>query len=172
VAGRLALPILARLVPAAALLALSSVAPAQQAPAQARPAAPAPVIDLLTVSKLVWSSVAALDHANQTGNYSVLRDLGAPSFQSSNSAATLAGIFTAVRTHQIDLSTALVVSPNYDFPPALLPNGLLRARGRFPLRPSAIAFDLLFENVGGQWRIFGMAVAPVVPEPQPAAPRR
>ncbi|HYE26673.1 MAG TPA: hypothetical protein VEA61_00330 [Allosphingosinicella sp.] len=37
--------------------------------------------DPIVINKLVWSAMAALDQANQTGNYSVLRDLGAPSFQ-------------------------------------------------------------------------------------------
>ncbi|MDP8994892.1 MAG: hypothetical protein M3N07_07935, partial [Pseudomonadota bacterium] len=63
-------------------------------------------MDVLTVSRLVWSALAALDHANQTGNYSVLRDLGAPAFQANNSAATLAAIFEAVRAQRVDLSYA------------------------------------------------------------------
>jgi hypothetical protein len=156
-------------------LATAGTALQAQAPAQPRPAVPASigVPDALTVSKLVWSSLAALDHANQTGNYSVLRDLGAPSFQEANSAATLGGIFQAIRAQQIDLANTLVVIPNYDFPPAIVDGGLLRVRGSFPLRPAAIAFDLLFQNVAGRWRLFGIAVQPIVaqpPQPRPSQP--
>jgi hypothetical protein len=160
---------------AMALAAAGASAQAQD-PAQPRPAAPATAVavpDTLTVSKLVWSSLAALDHANQTGNYSVLRDLGAPSFQEANSAATLGGIFQAIRDQRIDLGNTLVVTPTYEFPPAIVEGGLLRVRGRFPLRPAAIAFDLLFQNVGGRWRLFGISVAPVVAQqPQPGSSRQ
>ena len=125
------------------------------------------------INKLIWSSMAALDQANQTGNYSVLRDLGAPSFQTNNSAATLGGIFQQLRNQQVDLGYTLVVGPTLQFPPAIVQGGLLRVRGNFPLRPAPIAFDLLFQNISGQWRIFGIAVAPIVsPAPQSGSTRR
>lgn len=116
-------------------------------------------VDQLLVDKLVWSAVAALDQANRTGNYSVLRDLGAPSFQTNNSAATLAGIFEHLRNQHIDLSNALIVSPVYEQRPAIQGNAL-RAKGIFPLR-TAIGFDLLFQNVSGEWRLLGLYVAPL-----------
>lgn len=147
----------------AAAQAAPVVAPATQAPAPAVP-------DSLVLHKLVWSTMAALDHANQTGNYSVLRDLGAPSFQASNSAATLGGVFTAIRNQNIDLGYTLVTTPVFQFPPALVQGGLLRIRGLFPLRPTAIGFDLLFQNIGSQWRLFGIAVVPLVAQTQQPAP--
>jgi hypothetical protein len=151
-------------------------APAQamlMQPVQTQPQAAQPPVDSLTVARLVWSSMAALDHANQTGNYSVLRDLGAPSFQVNNSAATLAGIFERVRTAQLDLSYAFNVNPLYEMPPAVQSTGLLRVRGAFPLRPVAIVFDMLFQNINGQWRLFGIAVAPLTtPPPQSGSTRR
>ncbi|HEX8125711.1 MAG TPA: hypothetical protein VF548_09030 [Allosphingosinicella sp.] len=160
----------ARIFLACCLTAAASPLAAQPpAPAPATSPAPAPaanqpgVPDSIVVNKLIWSAMAAVDHANRTGNYSVLRDLGAPSFQASNSAASLAGVFQALKDQQLDLGYTLVVAPNLQFPPAIAPNGLLRLRGAFPLRPAAIAFDLLFENIAGQWRIFGIAVAPIVP---------
>lgn len=107
--------------------------------------------------------MAALDHANQTGNYSVLRELGTPSFQAANSAAALGTTFQALRNQQIDLSYTLVVAPTFQYPPSIVQDGLLRLRGAFPLRPAAIGFDLLFQNIAGQWRLFGIAVAPIVP---------
>ena len=52
---------------------------------------------------------------------------------------------------------------------------MLRLTGAFPTRPLQINFDLLFQNVGGQWRLFGISVAtPQVPaqqQPQPDAPK-
>jgi hypothetical protein len=117
--------------------------------------------DSTTVLKLVWSAMAAVDHANQTGNYSVLRDLGAPSFQANNNAASLAGVFSALRAQRTDLSNVLVVTPSFEFAPTIIQGGLLRIRGSFPLRPNPIGFDLLYQNVSGQWRLFGIAVAPL-----------
>jgi hypothetical protein len=59
----------------------------------------------------------------------------------------------------------LLVAPSFQFPPTIVQGGLLRIRGAFPLRPAAIGFDLLFQNISGQWRIFGIAVAPIVAQP-------
>ena len=151
----------------AAAGAVSAPAAAQTGPGQAAvPSANAsvPTPDERTALKLLWGTMAAIDQANRTGNYSVLRDLGAPSFQTNNSAATLGGIFQALRAQQVDLGYTLVVSPTLQFPPAIVQGGLLRIRGTFPLRPT-IAFDLLFQNISGQWRIFGIAVAPIVAQP-------
>jgi hypothetical protein len=149
----------------AACLASAAAPAAAQAPTPVPAANQAGVPDPIVINKLVWSAMAALDQANQTGNYSVLRDLGAPSFQTNNSAATLGGIFQALRNQQVDLGYTLVVAPTYQFPPAIVQGGLLRVRGTFPLRPATIGFDLLFQNISGQWRIFGIAVAPIVPQP-------
>jgi hypothetical protein len=122
---------------------------------------------MLVMMKLIWSAMAALDHANQTGNYSVLRDLGAPSFQANNSAATLGATFQALRTQRVDVANALIVSPTFEIPPTLIEGGLLRARGSFPVRPEALGFDLLFQNVTGQWRLFGIAVVPIAAQQVP-----
>ena len=131
--------------------------PAAAAQNQAAAAAP---IDQTVVDKLVWATVIALDQANRTGNYSVLRDLGAPSFQANNSPATLGGIFAALRNQRVDLSNALIISPVYLQPPAVQ-GSALRAKGIFPLRPTAIGFDLIFQYLSGEWRLLGISVVPL-----------
>lgn len=130
--------------------------------AQTRPVAQAAVAapDLQTVNKLVWSTIAAVDHGNITGNYSVLRDLGAPAFQANNNAASLAGVFQALRAQRVDLSNTLLLSPSYEFAPAIVQGGLLRVRGAFGLRPTAVRFDLLYAFTSGRWQLFGIAVVP------------
>ena len=74
------------LVPLAVLcLVLAGAA----APTSATEQQPKPArIDRNGVLILVRSTLIALDQANKTGNYTVLRDLGAPAFQA-NSAARL-----------------------------------------------------------------------------------
>jgi len=126
----------------------------------------------VVVNKLIWSAMAAVDQADQTGNYSVLRDLGAPGFQANNSAATLAQVFAGLRNQRVDLGYTLTVVPTLQFPPAIQQGGLLRIRGVFPLRPSAIGFDLLYQNVSGQWRIYGISVVPLVARAQQPVPTR
>src|SRR5215472_16903785 len=75
------------------------------------PQAPTPApIDRNGVLILIRSTLLALDHANKTGNYTVLRDLGAPGFQA-NTAARLAEIFASQRKDNIDLSGVVVLEP-------------------------------------------------------------
>jgi len=107
--------------------------------------------------KMLWSTMAAVDHANRTGNYSVLRDLGSPAFQARNNAANLAAIFAGLRDQKVALSATLVVTPTWEIPPTMVQPGVLRMRGTFPLRPASIAFDLLFWWQDG-WRLEGVAV--------------
>jgi hypothetical protein len=91
-------------------------APKQQQPApkqqpQQQPLAPKPAqIDRNGVLILIRTTLLALDQANKTGNYTVLRDLGAPDFQA-NSAAQLAEIFAQQRRDNIDLSGVAVLDP-------------------------------------------------------------
>lgn len=162
--GRNASTRLLLLVAAAALLATAP----QAATAQAQPRAAAmPVPDQLTLSKLLWSTMAAVDQANKTGNYSVLRDLGSSGFQANNNAATLANVFASIRAQRLDLSDTLLVAPSFEFAPAMVQPGVLRMRGRFPLRPTAVAFDLIYEWNQG-WRLHGIALLPVgMNEPSP-----
>jgi hypothetical protein len=122
----------------------------------------------------VRSALLALDQANKTGNYTVLRDLGAPSFQV-NSAARLGEIFAKQRNDNLDLSGVAVLDPQLSLLPQLETNGLMRMAGFFPSVPSQVNFELAFAPVNGQWRLFGISVSigqmtPTPPESAPAAP--
>jgi hypothetical protein len=106
-------------------------------PAQTEaPPAPKPVqIDRNGVLVLVRSALLALDQANKTGNYTVLRDLGAPGFQV-NSAARLGEIFAKQRNDNLDLSGVAVIDPQLSLLPQIEANGLMRLAGFFPSVPS------------------------------------
>lgn len=156
-AGRLASALLTAMVlvePASGQVRAPS-APAQAAPAVVTTNRPAP--DQRTALKMLWSIMAAVDQANRTGNYSVLRDLGTPTFQANNNPANLAGIFAGLRGQQIDLADTLIVTPAWEISPRMVSPTVLRMRGTFPLRPQPIAFDLLFAWDRG-WRLDGVAV--------------
>jgi hypothetical protein len=146
---------------------------AQQTPAQA----PKPAqIDRNGVMILIRSSLLALDQANKTGNYTVLRDIGAPGFQS-NSAARLGEIFAKLRNDNLDLSGVAVIDPQLSLLPQIEANGLMHMSGFFPSVPTQVNFDLSFAPVNGQWRLFGISVgvgssaptAPTPPDPAAAA---
>jgi len=126
------------------------------------------------------TTLAAIDHANLSANYSVLRDLAAPSFQPNNDAARLPQIFAGLRSSDTDLSNALLLGPSRTAAPAFGNGGLLRLRGYFALRPTVISFDLSYQWVGGRWRLFGVGIRrqslatiqPGRPGPPAAKPKR
>ena len=136
-------------------------------------------IDRNGVLILVRSTLLALNQANETGNYTVLRDLSAPGFRDPNTAARLGEIFASQRAQKLDLSGVAVIDPQLTLLPQIEPNGLLHMAGFFPSVPSQVNFELLFAPVEGRWRLFGVSVSvgsstPVAPAPaqveQPSAP--
>jgi hypothetical protein len=126
------------------------------AAAQDTPAPP----DRFETARLVWNTLIAVDHANRTGNYSVLRDLAAPGFRKANDPARLAAIFAKVREQELGLGRVVLAAPVYAEPPKVLENGLYRVKGSFPARPVGVNFDLLYQHAEGEWRLFGIGVAP------------
>lgn len=151
-------------------------------------AQPALPVGLDQALYLIRSTLLTLNDANRSGNYTVLRDLAAPGFQAGNTAADLARIFTDLRGRKFDLYQTATMAPQLTSPPHITNNNMLRLTGFFPAKPEQINFDLLFQNVGGQWRLFGISVStsqtgvtqkpaaakPPVPaaKPAPAQPAR
>ena len=62
---------------------------------------------------MIYTMLIAINQANLTGNYSVVRDLAAPGFREANSAARLAEIFAALRQRNLDLSPILLLDPKF-----------------------------------------------------------
>jgi hypothetical protein len=152
-----------------ALLAPRAAPPPAPAPAPAAIETRAGILDLNEALILVRTAVDALNQANQTGNYTVLRDLGAPGFRAGNTPERLAEIFADLRANRYDLSPAMVLEPRFLIPPRLEANGQLRMAGFVPSLPLQMNFDLLFAPTDGRWRLFGIAIT--VGPPGPAAPQ-
>ena len=141
------------------LVLAAVVAAGRRQPAANRAAAPKPAnIDRNGVLILVRSTLLALDHANKTGNYTVLRDMAAPGFQG-NTAARLAEIFAKLRNDKLDLSGVAVIDPQLSLLPQIEANGMMRMAGFFPSVPTQVNFELMYAPVDGQWRLFGISVA-------------
>ncbi len=171
----------------AILLALASVGTPAVVQAQAAPPPPSvmPVPGELELAKLIWTTMVAVDQANLSGNYSVLRDISAPAFQQVNDPARLTEIFAGVRASRIDLSNTLLLAPTYTATPQMLDATSFRVQGYFGLRPTAVGFNFTYQWVQGRWRLYGIGLnplplatiqpggpAPAAAQPQPPAPAR
>ena len=111
-----------------------------------------------TLVILIRSALIALNNANLTGNYTVIRALGSSGFQSANSSAKLAVFFTPLRNRNLDLAPALLYQPKLIKQPAITGRGLLRLTGYFATRPQQVNFDLGFKLENGRWRLFAILV--------------
>lgn len=146
--------------------------PSLVTPAHAQQPQTVPMPSELELAKLIWTTMAAVDHANMSGNYSVLRDLAAPGFQMNNDAARLTQIFSSLRGSGTDLSNTLLLAPTYRVAPRMEQPGLLRLQGFFGLRPTAINFDLYFQWINARWRLFGVAISPTTLATEVPGPAR
>ncbi len=152
---------LSRLVLSAALCAGAPPLAAQPAkpPAANAPAKPEPMqISIVAVTLMIKGAVLALHQANLTGNYSVLRDMGTPVFREKFDQAALTAAFSNLRARKVDLSPALLLSPNLTKNPELNPSGELVLVGDFPSQPLQIHFELAFLQLDGIWRLAGIGV--------------
>jgi hypothetical protein len=134
----------------------------------AQPSAVMPDADKIVL--LLRSTLLTLNDAVQTGNYTVLRDRGAPGFRDANTAARLAQIFAPLAAQGADLTPAGILAPQLTDVPTIEPQRqMLRLKGVFPSQPRQIAFEVLYEPVAGTWRLFGISVAMTQAAPQTSA---
>ena len=78
------------------------------------------------ISVLLRTTVVALDQANVTGNYSVLRDLGDTPFQNNYTQSALADMFRAFREQQVSLGAVVLFDAELDASPQLTEDGYLK----------------------------------------------
>jgi hypothetical protein len=122
------------------------------------------------IAMMIFSTLIALNQANATGNYSVLRDMAAPGFQSAHTTAQVAEAFANLRQRNLDLSPILLFQPKLLHKPEINKEGMLRLTGFFQTQPEQVHFDLIFEPGDGQWKLFGLAVdTRQAPSPSAAA---
>jgi hypothetical protein len=139
---------------APAASAKSGQAEKQQQPQVVMPSAEQTVL-------LVRTTLLTLNDALQTGNFTVLRDIAAPSFREANSAGRLAQIFSTFVQQKIELSAVAILVPQVTESPVLdQKNGMLRIKGFFPGQPVGLDFEVIYQAVGGRWRVFALSVQP------------
>ena len=148
---------------------IAVLAPSLPTQAYAAQATAAGAIDGRTSMVMIRSALIALDQANKTGNYTVLRDLGGAAFRR-NTDARLAEVFAGLRARAVDLSPVLAVDPVLTLPPRIEATGLLRVRGFVPGQPP-LAFEIAWQREDGAWKLYGIVVTASETGP-PAAPPR
>lgn len=155
---------------------VSCAALAETKPAPAKPAAQAPQakqemkMETAQLVGLIKSTIMALQHANQTGNYSVLRDLGTPVFRERFDQAQLTAVFYNLRKRGIDFTPILFLPADLTKKPEMTAGNELHIVGDFQTEPLRIQYDLLFFQIDGVWRINGMAVDAVPQQAIATAP--
>ena len=128
---------------------------------------PAQQIEESFAVALIRDALTAVNQANLTGNYTVLRDYASRPFHASNTATDLAALMQRVRTERLNLLPVLTTDPVIDRSDVSLDRRIIRLSGRFPVSPRPITFDLEFLNEDGIWRIYGLSVGAIDP-PAPA----
>jgi hypothetical protein len=147
------------------------VQPKQPSAQPAQAAAPELVIPSAEIIvMLIRSTLLSLNDALRTGNYTVLRDLASPSFRETNNAGRLHEIFSGLSGQRIDLAAVAILAPKLPQSPSIDQSKRLHIAGYFPGEPIQVNFELVFEVVANQWRIYGISVNPAKPVSADAAP--
>ncbi|MFT4080500.1 hypothetical protein [Rhodomicrobium sp.] len=146
--------------------------PRPEATAKSPEAKPEIRIEAAELAMLIKSTILALQHANQTGNYSVLRDMGSPVFRERFDQAQVTAFFANLRARKINLTPVLLLAPNLTKNPELTENRKLRIVGNFPTQPLQVQYDLSFIRLDGVWRVEGIAVDAVKPQAVAAVPQK
>ena len=155
--------------PAAAPAAPAAANPAAATPQPAPAAAATPPSPEQLVA-LIRSTVMAVNQANLTGNYSVLRELGAPGFQHAQTQESLSRSFEGFRKSQIDTGITAAVIPQLTAAPLFDGTaGTMRMTGYYPTRPQ-VNFDFAYQLIGGRWQHLGIAMGTSAAIPVAAAP--
>lgn len=139
----------------ALMLAVPGAALAETKPAPA-PAQTQPALAYPQALILIRSALAAVQQANETGDYDVLYRLGSANFQASNPPAKLAQTFAPTRAY--NLNAVLVAEPKFTALPHIVGKNQLAMEGFFPIDGHEIRFMLIYEPEGQRWRMLGIGV--------------
>jgi len=136
----------------AAALAFALLLPSHSASAQVD------AVESSYATALVRDVLAAVNHGNWTGNYTVVRDYAAPDFAAANDPTKLAGLFVRLRAEQLDLTRVLVTEPVILNAQLTETREQMRLTGYFPLQPQHVSFDLTFAQEGSRWLLTGISI--------------
>jgi hypothetical protein len=121
-----------------------------------------PIPDAPVFMDMIRNAVLAVDTGNKTGDYSALREMGNPQFQSHVTTSELASQFTKLRALGLDLSAVKTMMPLTTRPPTLDRNGLLRILGYFEMPERRLIYDVVYtyDPAGKQWQLASILINP------------
>lgn len=108
--------------------------------------------------QLLHLTLVSLDLANRTGNYTVFRQMAAPSFQDANSVEKLAARFKAWRQAGIDLTALVLREPKFTRAPAVDEHGLLTLTGLLPGPTQQVKFALTYARDDRDWKLYALTL--------------
>ncbi len=107
---------------------------------------------------LIRDALTAVNQANWTGNYAVLRDYASPNFAKANDLVHLTVIFQPIRAEGLDLAPALFLTPKVTKAELKDKGKKFLLKGYFESKPKQIHFEMIFEPIATRWRLFGIGV--------------
>jgi hypothetical protein len=120
---------------------------------------------------MIKNALTALNHANLTGNYTVLRDLGSEQFRQRNSAADLAKTFASHREKHYDFSPILCLAPQLADAPRVQ-GEQMQFVGFFDTKPEAVHFSVTYRRSSSGWALDEITVGMQSLTPVSELPRR
>jgi hypothetical protein len=144
------------------MMACVPAAQAQTPPAASSPASETIVLNEATMTMMVQSTIAALNHANLTNDYSILIKLGSQDFQRNASNQRLSESFHSLRDNGIDMGGGLVAPLRWAATP-VFQDGMLHLTGSLATRPQEIRFNLGYTLEQGRWRLQALSVEIAMP---------
>ncbi len=109
--------------------------------------------------RLIKNALIALNNANVTGNYSVLREFCSPELRREKKASDFALAFHNVHDRSRDMSVIMELQPIQTRPPAMTVDRRMHLVGYFPTQPLLLHYHLVFLNTeSGDWWLDGIVV--------------
>ena len=144
------------------VLAQQSVAPSTAALAEPVETSTRELLSNEAQVVLVHSTLARLNDANLTGNYSILLQRASEGFRQANPPTQMAQGFEAFRASGVDLWAASIYPIRWREEFVELGQSL-RIVGVVESRPQEVTFDLGFVFENGEWRLASIAVSLTMP---------
>lgn len=108
---------------------------------------------------MIRSLMVAINQANKTENYSVLRALGSPAMRKAFTDQSLKDYFAQLREIKYDMSSVLVTDPKLVAKDGKIGTSkALKLQGAFPTKPLSIEFDVTYIDVSGVWELDAIGV--------------
>lgn len=102
---------------------------------------------------LLRSTLIAINQANLTVDYAIVRHMLAPDLAKTYPGPQIAVLLKPWRDRRRDFGFVAIADPELDTSPTIDGQGVLRMQGSVPTPSFRLAFDLSFRKVAGRWML-------------------